>query len=142
ALLRGRPQRLAQPFDLAPAEPALARCAGEPAHTLRGIGFDLPEANRMLTSGMQRRHGPRGHALAAGGGAAAAARARLRGLAGRNVRLRTFDIAKLEGCDLAATEERLDVRLDAAAVHRQRGRLDRPPTAAEDPPGFRLGQIP
>lgn len=61
---------------------------------------------------------------------------------GRDVRLRAFDVAKLEGCDLAATEERLDVRLDAAAVHRQRGRLDRSPTAAEDPPGFRLGQIP
>ena len=72
----------------------------------------------MSEDRVQGRHGPRRDALAAGGCAATAADARFRSLAGGDVGLRALDVAELERTDLPATEERLDVGLDPASIHR------------------------
>src|SRR5262249_22098471 len=58
--------------------------------------------------------------------------ARLRGLARGHVRLKTLDIAPGKGIDRAPAEQGLDVALNAAAVQRQRGRLD---------PSLRVGEV-
>ena len=128
--------------DLGAAQAPVARRAGEAAHALPRIGLDLPEADGVLEDGMECRHRAGGDALATGGGAAAAAGARLRGLASGDIGLGALDIAEGQRADLARAEQRLDVRLDPAAVHREGRGLDRPAPPAKDPSRLGLGQIP
>lgn len=56
--------------------------------------------------------------------------------------MRPLDVAEVQGADRTLAEQRLDVGLDPALVHRQRRRLDRPAAAADDPASLRFGQIP
>ena len=77
-----------------------------------------------------------------GRGAAAAARAGLCGLASGDIGLGALDIAEGQRADLARAEQRPDVRLDPAAIHRECRGLDRPAPPTEDPSRLGLGQIP
>jgi hypothetical protein len=81
-------------------------------------------------------------AAAAGGGTAAAGAARLRCLASRYVRLHALDIGELQCADLPAPEQQLDVGFDAAAIHGERGCLDRAVASPKDAAGLGFRQIP
>ena len=96
----------------------------------------------MLEDRVQRRNSPRRDAFAAGGGATTAADARFRRLAGGDVGLRTLDVAELERADLPTSEQRLDVGLDPASIHRQGGRLDGASAPAKDASRLGLGNVP
>ena len=141
-LLGGGAERLAQPLDLGAAEAPLAGLRGKLSNALGGIGFDPSEARGMLEDGVERRHGARRDAFAAGRGSATAADTRLRRLTRGDVGLRTLDVAELQRADLPAPEQRFDVGLDTAPIHRQGGRLDGAPAPAEDAPGLGLGDVP
>jgi hypothetical protein len=142
ALLRDGAKCLAQALDLGATEPPFSGLGGQFSDSLGRIGFDLSEAHGMLEDGVQGRNGSRRDPFAAGGGAATAADASLRCLAGRDIRLRAFDVAELEGADLPPAKQRFDVRLNPAAIHRQRGCLDGASAAAKDAAGFCFGDVP
>ncbi len=96
----------------------------------------------MFEDGMECRHCAGGDALTTRRGAAAAARAGLCGLACGDIGLGALDLAEGERADLLRTKQRLDVRLDPAAVHSERRGLDWSPPPAEDPSRLGLSQKP
>jgi hypothetical protein len=56
--------------------------------------------------------------------------------------LHSLDVPECQRPDAPTADERLYVSFDAAAVHRERRRLDRTPTPAENPSRLGLAQIP
>ncbi len=67
---------------------------------------------------------------------------RPRRLASRNVSLHRFDIAEPQAGNPPVIQKLLDVRFDAALVHRQGGRPYRPPALAENAPCVGFQEIP
>jgi hypothetical protein len=96
----------------------------------------------MFEDRVQCRDGSRGDAFAASGRAAPTADSWLRRLAGRDVGLGALDVAEFEGADLPPAEQRLDVGLNPAAIHRQCGSLDGAPAPAKDAARLGLGNVP
>jgi hypothetical protein len=91
---------------------------------------------------MERRNGPGRYALSSRGGATTSADARFGHLAGRDVGLSALDVAELEGAGPPTAEQRLDVGLDPASIHRQCGGFDGAPPPAKDAGRLGFGHIP
>ena len=142
AVLLRYTHRLAELLDLGAAQPAVAWRTGEATDTLCRVARDFPQPHCVLKNGVQGRHGACSDPFAACGGTAAATDARFGRLTGRDIGLGTFNVAQLKRVYDPFAQQRLDMRINSAAIHGKRRRLDRPASLAKNSSGLRLSHIP
>src|SRR5208282_800647 len=128
--------------DLGDTQATILLLSGQLTHALSRVRGDDVEPRGVRKEALQRRDRPRGNAAPAGRCSSTPSTAWLRRLSRRDVRLHAFDIGEFERTDLPAPEQRLDVRVDPAAVHGESRRLDRAIAAPKDAACLSFRQIP